>query len=143
MILFILKAHTTILHCYADAVYSCSTDNKTIYYKGPLTCLFRIFPTRSTNLAISLPKILRLGRNYVIVHFPEYLKGNYRVDAEKREVLRCLISTCTKKKKIKNKKVAGGSMEGMEGLNVFKRRIHKILQPQYKSINVGQWEVKG
>lgn len=49
----------------------------------------------------------------------------------------------TKKKKIKNKKVAGGSMEGMEGLNVFKRRIHKILQPQYKSINVGQWEVKG
>lgn len=48
-----------------------------------------------------------------------------------------------KKKKIKNKKVAGGSMEGMEGLNVFKRRIHKILQPQYKSINVGQWEVKG
>lgn len=46
-------------------------------------------------------------------------------------------------KKKKKKKVAGGSMEGMEGLNVFKRRIHKILQPLYKSINVGQWEVKG
>lgn len=45
--------------------------------------------------------------------------------------------------KKKKKKVAGGSMEGMEGLNVFKRRIHKILQPLYKSINVGQWEVKG